>query len=282
MSPLSLEDLLEHPSIENISTLCLIYTFMSFTNLVNDSLCVFLESKTWNTNTTLLESNLLPPAELVKTLINSPIDIELDERETGRNIQWVVSDEHPHTFQIFVNDSIIQEDTWVSGGSIIVNLDSLQPGCYNYTIIVVDKYHNQVIDTVIVFVKNIPDAPYVKLLYPNGGEELSGLVTIRWEANDSDGDFLSVNLFYWDSNSWEIIEENITTPYYEWDTSNLKNGNFYKIRVIVSDGFLLTIDESDTEFIVKNTKQAIPGFTLTLVILVTLIYTIFSSERRRN
>src|SRR5258706_16308128 len=39
-------------------------------------------------------------------------------------------------------------------------------------------------------------APAVTVLSPNGGESLSGTVTVRWSASDAGGDALTYGVFY--------------------------------------------------------------------------------------
>ncbi|MFQ6087154.1 MAG: Ig-like domain-containing protein [Candidatus Bathyarchaeia archaeon] len=98
--------------------------------------------------------------------------------------------------------------------------------------------------------------PIVTLLYPVGGEKLSGVINIRWSASDPDNDVLSVTLQYTTDPTpycptcppqrWHIIstsEDNDGT--FEWDTTKYPNGQKYQLKVVISDG--------------KDTVQALSG-----------------------
>lgn len=88
--------------------------------------------------------------------------------------------------------------------------------------------------------------PEIRLLYPKGGENLTGIVKISWAASDPDGDALNITIQYTSDpepfcpscppQKWH----NIATGLYgqegfRWDTAGLKGGK-YMIRVIADDG----------------------------------------------
>jgi hypothetical protein len=97
-----------------------------------------------------------------------------------------------------------------------------------------------------------PDAPIVTVTYPNGGETLNGTVTITWDASDLDGGSLTYSVYYWDGSDWIELVSGWTTTSYEWDTTTVSDGEFYKLRAVASDGILTGEDESDESFTVDN------------------------------
>jgi parallel beta-helix repeat protein len=128
------------------------------------------------------------------------------------------------------------------------------------------------------------------VLYPNGREKLSGTVTIQWLSSvDSLGHDIVYTVSYskkWvksysdhhsyhrrkdckvfdhrrkhHSNRWErdwiILAEGIETTSFEWDTTTVRNGNKYMIKVeaFCSEG-LTADDTSDRTFKIKNKKKS--------------------------
>ena len=86
-------------------------------------------------------------------VVNDAPDVTFTEGSTGYNITWSPTDLHPASFEILLNGSDIKSGLWNSTGeSIIVNLNGLDIGTYNYTIIMTDAGGNTTSDTVIVTV----------------------------------------------------------------------------------------------------------------------------------
>lgn len=110
------------------------------------------------------------------------------------------------------------------------------------------KLKNQVLDEI----KVSEHPPSVQVLAPNGGEEWSGRETIKWSAHDEDQDPLSFTLLYTpdSGNTWFPVANNVYENYYNIDTSLLRGGKEAKIRVIATDGFNTSQDDSDETFTV--------------------------------
>lgn len=87
-------------------------------------------------------------------VINSPQDVVTSEDTTGQSITWTVFDENPHSFILFVNNSIHDSGSW-DGNPITFILDDLQVGVWNLTLIVRDVCSLSSQDTVMV---NITEA----------------------------------------------------------------------------------------------------------------------------
>jgi len=93
-------------------------------------------------------------------------------------------------------------------------------------------------------------APAVKVIFPNGGEELTigKNYTILWEGNDLDGDKLEYSVYYRNNGAWHSIMLDTTQTQYTWNTTGLNPSAQCKIRIIANDGFNTEIDESDETF----------------------------------
>ena len=83
--------------------------------------------------------------------IDSPSDIEYEVYSTGHSISWTPYDENPISFTVKANGVTILSGGWNSQ-SIVVNVDYLIPGIYEYTCTVFDKGGNNATDRVTVTV----------------------------------------------------------------------------------------------------------------------------------
>lgn len=92
--------------------------------------------------------------------------------------------------------------------------------------------------------------PELRLIYPNGGERLTGRQTIHWQATDADGDPLRYDLLYSPDGGgdWLPLATRLDQTRYTVDTAQLAPTESGLIRVIAADGFHTTADESDRPF----------------------------------
>ena len=81
---------------------------------------------------------------------------------TGHNLTWNPKDSNPGTYYLYKNGVLIDSNTWNNGTVIFVNLDILDYGVYNYTLLVLDYYNNTIQDTVIVTIYHESDNPILE------------------------------------------------------------------------------------------------------------------------
>ena len=115
----------------------------------------------------------------------------------------------------------------------------------------------------LVFTDDV--SPTVAVNFPNGGEILSGEISIRWTATDDIDPNLSIDIEYSADNgdTWTIISPNEDNDgIYEWNTSLLDEGNDYLIKITATDSFgNMKNDTSDSTF---SIYRDFPGPQLTL------------------
>ena len=90
---------------------------------------------------------------------------------------------------------------------------------------------------------------------PNGGESLSGTVSVTWTAStDSLNHPVTYSLYYSSDNStWKLIASKVSGTSYMWNTTTVSNGSYY-LRIVADDGNGLTADDySDDKFTIANT-----------------------------
>jgi parallel beta-helix repeat protein len=100
------------------------------------------------------------------------------------------------------------------------------------------------------------NAPSVNITFPNGGETLIAGVdyTISWNGSDYDGDNITFTLAYSADagKSWVPLLIESSQASHVWDTSKLKPGANYLIKVIATDGTNTCVDTSNSTFIVLD------------------------------
>jgi hypothetical protein len=91
--------------------------------------------------------------DTISPTINTPADIYYAEGDTGHSITWSPSDTLPSSYVIYMDESVLRSGTWNSSAeSIIVPVDGLVFGTYNYTIVVADTTGHSAVDQVWVYV----------------------------------------------------------------------------------------------------------------------------------
>ena len=119
--------------------------------------------------------------------ITGPTTIEFTEGTVGNHVWWLFHDKYPANYTVFLNGSIVLEDTWnATHNSISIRLDSLEVGVYNYTILVTDISNNSnsamtmvTVNPVPVITPTTPTTPTTSPTPTNGtGESLLPVLTV--------------------------------------------------------------------------------------------------------
>ncbi len=94
--------------------------------------------------------------------------------------------------------------------------------------------------------------PQVTVTYPNGGETVGDSFNATWTATDIDGDPLTYILLYSSDSgtTWRPLATYVQGTSYRVNASLLPGGAQSMIRVVASDGFHTSEDQSDTVFYV--------------------------------
>jgi len=103
----------------------------------------------------------------------------------------------------------------------------------------------------------------VRVLFPDGGEVLSGFADITWNATSRDNRTLTITIQYTtDPEStcascppqrWhDITRDEENDGVFSWDTTQHDNRGDYMIRIEASDGVERASDRSGSTFEIKN------------------------------
>jgi hypothetical protein len=110
-----------------------------------------------NAGNTVTKTHYFTVVDTISPVLDSPDDVEFTVGETGYTIDWDPTDIRPASFEVFVEGVRTFTGVWnASSEHIVVELDGLSVGTYNYTCVVFDDAGNSVFDTVIVTVNELP------------------------------------------------------------------------------------------------------------------------------
>ncbi|MHA2271001.1 MAG: right-handed parallel beta-helix repeat-containing protein [Candidatus Hodarchaeales archaeon] len=98
--------------------------------------------------------------------------------------------------------------------------------------------------------------PPPRVAYPNGGEQLSGVISIRWAyLLDPLDHSITYTAWYSPNNgdTWTRLGTGISTNEYSWDTRLVPNGDNYLVKIVAtcSAGYT-SVDTSDEPFTIWN------------------------------
>jgi hypothetical protein len=89
-------------------------------------------------------------------VLDSPTDVQFDEGDPGHSIDWNPTDARPTSYEVFVDEISTYTGTWnESSEHVVISLDGLAVGVYNYTCVVYDEAGNYAADTVMVTVNEV-------------------------------------------------------------------------------------------------------------------------------
>ena len=97
--------------------------------------------------------------------------------------------------------------------------------------------------------------PYVKVIYPNGGEILKGKVLVSWIAYDNvDGRNLNISIYYSTDNiSWIPVTENMSNvENFLWNTLLINDGEYWLKVAAMDSSTNIGYDTSNASFIIDN------------------------------
>ncbi|MHA1908564.1 MAG: hypothetical protein ACW98Y_14780, partial [Candidatus Thorarchaeota archaeon] len=95
--------------------------------------------------------------------IDHPDDVSYIEGTTGNVVVWTPEDDHPDTYSVSSNGSVLETGDW-SGSRISVIVDGMAVGSVEVSITVFDASGNSATDTVNVTVLPLIQEPYVPMV----------------------------------------------------------------------------------------------------------------------
>ncbi len=137
------------------------------------------------------------------------------------------------------------EITYASVGSPVVSATALTHGAYYFArVLVYDGISLSDYEQTFFAINTKPNSPTI--LTPTPSVSYSGIITVSWlsaDPQDDDGDTITYNIEMTNRRSsdqgWEFLAGPFlaSTTAFSLDTSDIKAGNDYGVRVIANDGF---------------------------------------------
>ena len=143
-----------------------------------------------------------------RTEIDSPDDVEMEYSDTGRSILWTPEAYYPDTYELLINDTTDELAAW-NGSALEFPLTNLDPGLYEYELVVSDELGMTATDSVWV---NVTDttAPYVFGPADFGIQHGTTGSYLSWICDEPYPDYFSV------TRNGTLVEEG------SWNGTNLR------------------------------------------------------------
>ncbi len=140
--------------------------------------------------------------DTVPPTIDSPSNLSYIQGEIGNDITWTPFDLFPSFYVVLRNGSEVQWGLWNSSSeTITVNVDSLQPDVYNYTLVVSDVGNNNASDSVYVTVNPDTTPPTISSPSDISFELGETGYEIAWNGSDLNPQayeiFVNETFLYW-------------------------------------------------------------------------------------
>lgn len=123
----------------------------------------------------MINDSVLVTVYNMPPVLTTPEDVVYKEGTRMNNITWGITDSSAFIgdYIVYQNGTMVTPGTWTNGDDIIINVDELEPGNYNYTIIVSDGFGGYATDEVLVTVIStalFDQFPFLdEILYISGG-----------------------------------------------------------------------------------------------------------------
>ena len=124
---------------------------------------------------------VLTVTDSVDPTIDSPADVSYVVNSTGNEIVWTVSDDYPDVYNLYIDSLLADTGVW-SSGAIVVDIDGLNTGRYNFTLEIFDTSGNSVNDSVTVRVVAAGLSPVVLGVIGAGVAAAIIVVLIIWNS----------------------------------------------------------------------------------------------------
>lgn len=183
------------------------------------------------------------------TEIDSPNDIEMEYSDPGNYVTWHPEAYFPDTYVLYLNESLEDSGQW-NGSELAFSLNGLDPGLYNYTLIVDDELGFESLDTVWV---NVTDTT---------PPEVQDVANFN-HAHGTTGGYLSWNCDEPYPDYFIIMRDSVPVDQGSWNGSDLRvsldglDYGPYVFEVTVNDTSANTAGDVVTVTIIDGTTPSI-------------------------
>ncbi|NMC04989.1 MAG: hypothetical protein GYA24_07255 [Candidatus Lokiarchaeota archaeon] len=179
--------------------------------------------------------------------ISHPADLAFVSGQRGNNVSWTITDASTGTctYIVYRNGTSIASGTWTSGTAVVLNVDGLLLGTYNFTIIAADGLGASARDFVLVTV--VPNAPPAVSCHI----DIDALIISWWIADINMG-----------STHYTIYLDNGVIGNGTWTNGQAVNASLaelttgtHALKIVVDDGLGETVDATALIVIVASNHK---------------------------
>lgn len=214
--------------------------------------------------------------------------IEFELGMIPSNVTWVITDDSPDTYTIFINGTPVQSGSYTSGEIIEFDTASqiTNPGTYNVTILATDKAENTAKGEIIV--KAYPSqAPSITSAPNNATINVSQSIVLNWTAEDRFPDTYTIYV-----NGTAVVSDQ---PWTSGDkisyTFSQSSAGVYEVKIVFKDKAGNT---SENTVYITVLEEEIPGpgggpgipisttIIVSFIIVLSALVVVISVFRRRR
>jgi hypothetical protein len=183
-------------------------------------------------------------------IIDEPANKTIATGTTNNNITWTVYDQYPTFYEIYQDGVLVDNGTWDSN-EIIISIDGLSVGSYNYTLYVEDVLTNSAADTVWVEVIDDTTPPII--------DEPADKIILKGTTNNN----ITWTVYDQHPTSYWIYQDGVLVDDGTWDSTEITISidaldiGVYSFTLVLTDiggnfasdtVFVTVVDSSAPEF----------------------------------
>ncbi|NWF96606.1 MAG: right-handed parallel beta-helix repeat-containing protein [Candidatus Thorarchaeota archaeon] len=211
--------------------------------------------------------------------ISGPPDTTVFETGVGQTLEWVVSDLHPATYMVTVDDLTVASGSW-SSGVLSINVDTVELGLHDVLMTVYDIDGNAAQDYVLLLVDSDTTAPTID--HPDDVVMISGTIgnKVVWNPSDDNPSRFSVI-----SNDTAVLSGPWHGGRIMLNLDSLPVGN-HTFTLTVTDGGANSVSDTVTVSVRSAGPETVPppfdvgllliiaGIGAGAVVVVVIVYTL--------
>jgi hypothetical protein len=119
----------------------------------------------------------------IQPSISSPDDVSYEAGSLGNSIIWMVENFGPVSYALYRDGILLDSQPWPGGSELIIAVNNLYPGQYNYTVVIQESGGRILSDTVFV---SVVDSTAPSLGHPSDRtvQYGSAIGPIQWSVSD--------------------------------------------------------------------------------------------------
>ncbi|MHA2404239.1 MAG: hypothetical protein ACXADH_14675, partial [Candidatus Kariarchaeaceae archaeon] len=110
--------------------------------------------------------------------------IIFNELNSSNTVSWLLNDYHPLNYTIYQNDILNRSGTWTDDEIVLLNIDGLSLGIYNFTILIFDESNNFNRSVILIEIVDLSKPEFTFIPSPPQYSEGTAGLSIQWNTTD--------------------------------------------------------------------------------------------------